>query len=307
MSGQGKSDIKNQGRFYIKSCERDVYFVYDPSFDLFEFCSGSLSKENTLGYAYGKLLESLVCCAGDVVSREQIFFVAWPDRVVTQNSLNQAIFYLRQLFRDVDGRVIKTIPRRGYMFNPDYFLSNSDSVVDALEQSLNELNKKTVDISPFVDMQEESHKVVGGSKTSPDSSMPSSILPLSKNPASQIFSFKYGIMFMLLMLLFVLVYRLYYLWDEKTWFDSKLVVDAEQSVLFVGSDSAEVEAIQLATEVLRQRFMALNHDKSYLVFNKMHDYLDIVCVNPKNQAKFILVHETIVKSISDEQISECLK
>ncbi len=298
---------KKQGRFFLKCCEPGAYLVYDPGFDLFEFHSGSFGKHITLGYAHGKLLENLVSCAGVVVTREQLFLAAWPDRVVTQNSLNQAVFYLRQLFGDVDGRVIKTMPRRGYLFNSEYLLSNSDSVVEALEQSVNVLDHQPIDALPFNDIPTEPFHGVGGAKTSPVASTVASIPALAKKPFLQVFPFKYGVIVISLMLGLALFYRLYYLWEEKTWFESKLVVGAEQSVLFVGSDAAEVKTIELATEVLRQRFMALGHDKSYLIFNKMHSYVDIVCVSPKNQSKFILVHEERVDSVSDEQISECLK
>lgn len=308
MSEQEYVGTTKQVRFFLKCCDPGVYFVYHAAFDLFEFNSGSFTKETTLGYAYGKLLEHLVCSAGIVVSREQLFSVAWPDRVVTQNSLNQAIFYLRQLFGDVDGRVIKTIPRRGYVFNPDHLLSNSDSVVDELEQKFNALSHQPVDTLQVDEvLKEPSHGIGSANNSRVDASLLPSMPVLRKKPVSKELTFKYGLIVFFLVVALAFIYRLYYLLEEQTWFDTKLDVSGEQSVLFVGGDAEDLKKMQLATKVLKQRFFALNHNKSYLIFNKMHSYIDIVCVTPKNQGKFILAHENRVDSISDEQISECVK
>lgn len=307
MSGQEWVGTKKQGRYFMSSCQPGSYLVYDPPFDLFEFHSRASAKKVSLGYSHGKLLESLVCCDGLVVTREKLFASGWPDRVVTQNSLNQAIFLLRQFFGDVDGVVIKTIPRRGYTFNPDYLLSNSCSVVEMLEKSVNSLIHQPVDALSFNEAATESFHVGDDAITPLHTTSVTPIHVLAKKSLWKRFSFRYIFIVFLIILALSLAYRFYYMVEEETWFDSKLVVGVEQSFLFVGSDAAEVEKIQLATEALRQRFMALAHEKSYLVFNKMHNYVDIVCLSPKNKAKFILVHEERADSISDEQISECLK
>jgi DNA-binding winged helix-turn-helix (wHTH) protein len=56
-----------------------------------------------------------------VVTREELLGYAWADRVVSQGSLNQQIYVLRQILGDEKGRqIIQTLPRRGYLFNPDY-------------------------------------------------------------------------------------------------------------------------------------------------------------------------------------------
>lgn len=74
-----------------------------------------------LGYAGSRVLERLLQNPGEVVSREELLEYGWTDRVVSQGSLNQQIYVLRQLLGDEKGRqIIQTLPRRGYLFNPAF-------------------------------------------------------------------------------------------------------------------------------------------------------------------------------------------
>ncbi|WP_431191594.1 winged helix-turn-helix domain-containing protein [Pseudomonas fluorescens] len=64
------------------------------------------------------ILEILVERADITVSRGDIFAFAWPDRIVGQNSLNQAISTIRELLVDEELReIIQTVPTQGYQFN----------------------------------------------------------------------------------------------------------------------------------------------------------------------------------------------
>lgn len=82
---------------------------------------GQLSQKIDLGFSGTRLLERLLINPGEVVSREELISVAWPERVVGQGSLNQQIYTLRQLLGDEKNReIIQTLPRRGYLFNPAY-------------------------------------------------------------------------------------------------------------------------------------------------------------------------------------------
>ena len=74
-----------------------------------------------LGYAGSRVLERLLRNPGEVVSREELLEYGWTDRVVSQGSLNQQIYVLRQILGDEKGRqIIQTLPRRGYLFNPAF-------------------------------------------------------------------------------------------------------------------------------------------------------------------------------------------
>ena len=54
--------------------------------------------------------------AGRVVSKEELIKAAWPDVFVTDDSLVQCIKDIREALSDDAHQIIKTMPRRGYLF-----------------------------------------------------------------------------------------------------------------------------------------------------------------------------------------------
>lgn len=86
-----------------------------------------------LGYAGSRVLERLLRNPGEVVSRQELLEYGWTDRVVSQGSLNQQIYVLRQLLGDEKGRnIIQTLPRRGYLFNPEFIDEAADDALPSL-------------------------------------------------------------------------------------------------------------------------------------------------------------------------------
>jgi DNA-binding winged helix-turn-helix (wHTH) protein len=89
--------------------------------------SGSIIHRETgeqkrLGEYQLKLLEVLALHAGEVLSREQLTNLVWEGRVIGNNSLPNAVHALRLALED-DGknqRVIKTIPKRGYLLEKEF-------------------------------------------------------------------------------------------------------------------------------------------------------------------------------------------
>lgn len=63
------------------------------------------------------LLRHLLAHHGRVLSREALMQALWGDVVVTDDSLVQCVKDLRGALADRDQRLIKTLPRRGYMFD----------------------------------------------------------------------------------------------------------------------------------------------------------------------------------------------
>src|ERR1041385_1861615 len=68
-----------------------------------------------------KALETLVALVerrGQVVKREQLIEIVWPDTVVEENNLSVNVSLLRKALGDrEDGeKYIETVPRRGYRF-----------------------------------------------------------------------------------------------------------------------------------------------------------------------------------------------
>src|SRR5262245_31724 len=68
-----------------------------------------------------KALETLVALverSGQVVKREQLIEIVWPDTVVEENNLSVNVSLLRKALGDRESgeKYIETVPRRGYRF-----------------------------------------------------------------------------------------------------------------------------------------------------------------------------------------------
>ena len=74
------------------------------------------SKEIQLRPKSFDLLRYLVEHAGRLVSKEELIQAIWPDVFVTEDSVVQCIGDIRTALRDDAHRIIKTVPRRGYVF-----------------------------------------------------------------------------------------------------------------------------------------------------------------------------------------------
>jgi DNA-binding winged helix-turn-helix (wHTH) protein/TolB-like protein len=57
--------------------------------------------------------------AGEVVSRDELMRLVWPDVVVGEGSLAQAIADIRRVLGDSEHRLVRNVARRGYMLVPD--------------------------------------------------------------------------------------------------------------------------------------------------------------------------------------------
>ena len=55
---------------------------------------------------------------GSIVSKEKIMAAVWPGLSVTDDSLVQCIAEIRKAIGDVDHTLIKTLPKRGYIYQP---------------------------------------------------------------------------------------------------------------------------------------------------------------------------------------------
>lgn len=59
----------------------------------------------------------LVANAGRLVAKDELFQAVWPDVTVTDESLTRCVSDVRLALRDEAHRIIKTVPRRGYLFD----------------------------------------------------------------------------------------------------------------------------------------------------------------------------------------------
>ena len=98
--------------------------IFWPSHNTLVIHEHNNRRKVELGYSSSRILEILIDRADTIVSRDEIFAFGWPDRIVGQNSLNQAISTIRELLADDEHReIIQTIPRRGYQFNSEFLVA----------------------------------------------------------------------------------------------------------------------------------------------------------------------------------------
>ncbi|MGF6102222.1 winged helix-turn-helix domain-containing protein [Enterobacter sp. A4] len=105
---------------------------------LVDVTSGSIlhlttGERKRLGEYQLKLLDILVQDPGKIFTREELTTLVWERRVIGNNSLPNAIHALRTALED-DGknqRIIKTIPRKGYLIEAEYccFVEKDDATV----------------------------------------------------------------------------------------------------------------------------------------------------------------------------------
>jgi DNA-binding winged helix-turn-helix (wHTH) protein len=63
-----------------------------------------------------EVLRFLVENAGRLVARDEVIDAVWRNVTVTEESLTQCVSEIRHVLGDADQRIIKTMPRRGYLF-----------------------------------------------------------------------------------------------------------------------------------------------------------------------------------------------
>jgi DNA-binding winged helix-turn-helix (wHTH) protein len=64
------------------------------------------------------ILKLLVVKPGVLVSKDEIMSAVWPNIAVTDDSLVQCVTEIRKALGDDRHAIIKTVPKRGYVFEP---------------------------------------------------------------------------------------------------------------------------------------------------------------------------------------------
>lgn len=65
-----------------------------------------------------RLLSELASQPGRVMSKQELLDAVWPDVIVTEASLSQAVHDVRRALGDEAGQVLRTVARRGFMLCP---------------------------------------------------------------------------------------------------------------------------------------------------------------------------------------------
>ena len=98
------------------------------------------------------LLLHLVDRAGTVVSKQELMDAVWPGLVVTDDSLTQAVSELRGALDDRDQQLIRTVPRRGYFFEPPRGMAPNGAALD-IDAALS--RRRSIAVLPFADLSDQ--------------------------------------------------------------------------------------------------------------------------------------------------------
>lgn len=113
-------------------CYRFLDFVLDPA-------RASLRRgdvEVTLRPKSYALLERLVTHAGQVVTKSELFEALWPGVIVTEDSLTRCISEIRTALGDREQKLVKTITRRGYLFDTEVLILDPKALPTSSEAGL---------------------------------------------------------------------------------------------------------------------------------------------------------------------------
>src|SRR5467141_3655938 len=81
-------------------------------------------------------LKYLVQNPGRLISKTELIQTIWPDTAVTDDSLVQCLMEVRRALGDEAQQIIKTVPRRGYIFDrPVSDSASTAPVITVTEES----------------------------------------------------------------------------------------------------------------------------------------------------------------------------
>lgn len=121
----------------IRTGNTDCVARFYPALYQLTLVNNGVEEKIDLGFSGSRLLERLVRNPGEVVDRDELMSHAWSGRVVGQGSLNQQIYTLRQILNDEKAReIIQTLPRRGYLINPNYVDISLEIVTPAIPDAI---------------------------------------------------------------------------------------------------------------------------------------------------------------------------
>ncbi|MGE3468383.1 MAG: winged helix-turn-helix domain-containing protein [Pyrinomonadaceae bacterium] len=95
--------------------------------------------------AFDTLL-ALVSSQGHLLSRRELMDIVWADSFVEGNNLTQCVSALRKVLGDPEGRIIETIPRRGYRFTQkarEVFQEDSDVTIERTSRNSLSIEQET--------------------------------------------------------------------------------------------------------------------------------------------------------------------
>lgn len=243
-------------------------------------------KTIDLGFSGSRVLERLLQSPGEVVSREELMGYAWENRVVGQGSLSQQIYTLRQILFDGRNQIIQTLPRRGYLFNPQYLHDTASP--EPLPPVVAPTTKRTVVI-----------------ELPKPSARPPLNPALPKRPRSSMrMAMLAGIALSLLTGLGILGERLA---NRST---GPLVTTERQvgqlKVLYTETNQRLLDSLIKETGTAVEQLSAMTDKPAQLFINLSPGFYEIHCLQA-GAVNWLKVHKDQIRTVSTEHIHGCLQ
>jgi DNA-binding winged helix-turn-helix (wHTH) protein/TolB-like protein len=103
----------------MKELKQQTYSFSEFTLDLKRGCLLRGNEEIKLRPKSFDTLRHLVENSGRLISKDELMGAVWPDTSVTDDSLVQCLIDIRRALGEDGQRLIKTIPRRGYLFDSE--------------------------------------------------------------------------------------------------------------------------------------------------------------------------------------------
>jgi DNA-binding winged helix-turn-helix (wHTH) protein len=97
--------------------------------DLRRGCLREVDREIDLRPKSFAVLRHLVENAGRLVSKDELVKMVWPEVIVTDECLTQCVSEVRRALGDGEHCLIKTVPRRGYLFAASVYSHPAEGTV----------------------------------------------------------------------------------------------------------------------------------------------------------------------------------
>jgi len=247
-------------------------------------------NENTLdlGFSGSRVLERLLLFPGQVVSREDLMAYAWEGRVVSQGSLNQQIYTLRQALFDAGNQIIQTLPRRGYLFNPQYL--NVDQALPSIEAA------------PVMAVENTGAVVM-------ELLTPAPVLtgeppkPVRRHRSWQTMALA-GSGMMVLLGLATLGFRLAS--SSVPSFTQTVDVGALE-VLYVEKNQRLLDSLVNETKHMVDTMAGISAEPARLIVNMSPGFYEIRCLQGDGRVNWLKVHKSRIQTIPSDHLQECLQ
>ena len=260
----------NTSPLLIKTGRADCHAHFYPALYQLTLIKAGNEEKVDLGFSGSRLLERLLRAPGEVVAREELMNHAWSDRVVGQGSLNQQVYTLRQVLGDEKTReIIQTLPRRGYLFNPNY-LMDTPNLAEADDDG----------------------------PPAPTDRTPS---PHRRHVGRTSLAMLGGLGLLGLGLLGYV----YQASSPARLLSSELNI-GKASVAYLGQDKQALQQLILQTHGLSSRLAGLSDQPVELILGMASGFYEVLCLQPGGAVKSLMIHESQLGTLADEQLRRCL-